>query len=149
MRRLVLLAALLSLAAPAHANPGAALADALERNGIQVRYDTGRCRLPGVLGSYNLARRLITLCPAKMRSARQLFHVLAHEAVHAAQHCAGVNTILSTQEITPSVTDADLDTLHLYKPYERAAELEANVLSRNALAPGGEALLIRLIDTAC
>jgi hypothetical protein len=35
MRRLLaLLATWLALAAPAHANPGAALADALERNGI-------------------------------------------------------------------------------------------------------------------
>lgn len=147
MRQLfALLATCLTLAAPVRAAPvlGERLADTLERNGIAIQYDTGRCRLPGVLGSYNLTRRLITLCPAKMRSPRQLYEVLAHEAIHAAQHCAGVNTFLTTREIAPLVTDADLDTLHLYQPHERAAELEANVLSR-----AGEERLIQLIDTAC
>jgi len=145
------LAALLLLATPVRAVPvpGERLVDALERNGITVQLNTGRCRKPGVLGSYNRVRRLITLCLARMRSPRQLYQVLAHEAVHAAQHCAGVSTILSAQEIAPSVTDADLDSFHLYEPHERSAELEANVLSRAAMAPGGEDRLIQLIDTAC
>lgn len=145
------LLAVLLLAAPARATsvPGERLIDALKRNGITVQYNTGRCRKPGVLGSYNRARRLVALCFARMRSPRQLYQVLAHEAVHAVQHCADVDTILSAKEITPFATDADLDALHLYEPHEQAAELEANVLSRAAMAPGGEDRLIQLIDTAC
>ncbi|MEB3320120.1 MAG: hypothetical protein VKI63_04185, partial [Cyanobium sp.] len=88
------LLAVLLLAAPVHARPvpGKRLVGALLRNGVNIQFDTGRCSQPGVLGSYSRTHRKITLCPARMRSPRQLYQVLAHEAVHAAQHCAGVST---------------------------------------------------------
>jgi hypothetical protein len=145
MRRLLaLLAACLLLPATAHALEGEALVRGLNRNGVRIRYNAGRCSAPGLLGSYSHRLRLITLCAAKMRSSRQLYEVLAHEAIHAVQHCRGVETLAPIGEIARLATDADFNQLHLYTPRERAAELEANVLSR-----ASEDVLVQLVDASC
>ena len=80
----------LALAAlPAHAeaiHDADRWGNALDRAGINVVL-SDHCP-PNLLASYTPSRRAITLCRGRYDSNAELYDAIAHESVHAIQHCA-------------------------------------------------------------
>lgn len=94
-RFLLTLSCALSALLPAHASASTweawfqwAGANAA-RSGVRITFPN-TCR-PGQAAGYLIASRTIFLCPAAFsRGQAYVAEALAHEAVHAAQHCVGI-----------------------------------------------------------
>lgn len=56
--------------------------------GVQMEVDRD-CR-GSIAGHYTPSSRTITVCLNNINSIRELYAVMAHEAIHAAQHCVGI-----------------------------------------------------------
>jgi hypothetical protein len=58
----------------------------LERAGVRLIF-TEHCEA-GLQGLYHHGRKTMTVCTAALRYADEVDEVIAHESIHAAQHCA-------------------------------------------------------------
>ena len=74
---------------PALANSWAKRAAAILRTG-NVELTTGRFCNGMRVATYTKINRTIDLCPLAFATEQSLKEAIAHEAIHAAQHCAGL-----------------------------------------------------------
>lgn len=63
-----------------------AIGASLERAGVQLILSE-RCE-PGLQGVYHNGRKTLTVCLNALRNIDEFDAVIAHESIHAAQHCA-------------------------------------------------------------
>jgi hypothetical protein len=86
-----------------------------ERAGVSLVSKKG-CK-PGLAGSYKPSTKTITVCLGNINSPEGLDEVVAHESIHAAQHCAatalGVPGLLPISVLLSTKPDLAADWLRM------------------------------------
>ena len=158
MKRLMTAAlAAVSFALPVSAEiqPGTYdLLDTVEDH-LTVKYNTGSCSQPGVVGSYKLGNKTLTLCPGLEATADD-HDTVRHEVWHAIQHCLGdADSYSLTPVFKPNTPDwwkfvgADLTVAtagHIQDSYPKSAwdvEYEAFVMAQTLTSSEIEGLFIK------
>lgn len=137
MRRLAVLAGLLSIALPASATNWSEvqqIESRIERLGARVywmRMNTGICAQRGLLGLYKVRARTVYMCQQTIRSSSEpLIETLKHEGWHAVQQiCNGGRAVLNDSKIRALLTESDKSNLRkFYSSSDHRLEAEARAL---------------------
>ena len=122
--------ATLTLATPAQAELGPHLKAQARAWGAAfgqagVRFVDSKSCPPGLAAKYEPANRTITVCSNNVRTVYHYREAVAHEAIHAAQHCVGLR--LGVDTMLPLQTKlAEYDPELAYKWQLMVNELVAN-----------------------